>query len=33
MKKVYMKPVLAKRQTLAAIAAIVTNDSGKTPDV
>lgn len=30
MKKEYVKPLLAKRETLAAIAAIVANPSGKT---
>jgi hypothetical protein len=33
MKKEYVKPVLAKRETLAAIAAIVADNSGKMPDV
>lgn len=33
MKKEYVKPLVAKRETLAAIAAIVTVNSGKTPDV
>jgi len=33
MKKEYQKPVIAKRETLAAIAAIVTVNSGNAPDV
>jgi len=32
MKKEYAKPVLAKRETLAAVAAITAIPSGKIPD-